>query len=165
MSTVLYAFATDVASAMPIVIKGAELVLYGSRGHYALNATMYGRNKGGELVSYGSRRRAPDWSSGVFTDGNGAFFSIDNDTGTAAAAEIWAAECGMKPFVRHRGIGVITLGVSVMVFGVVLDIFASRFVKRRKNQQSLSETDTFESEAFLQWRSVYRRGNLKEVKV
>lgn len=44
LATVLYAVATDVASVMPIAIKGAELVVYGSRKHYAFNCNMYNMN-------------------------------------------------------------------------------------------------------------------------
>lgn len=42
VATNLYAVATDIVRAMPIVIKGIELAVCGSRRHYAFNANMYG---------------------------------------------------------------------------------------------------------------------------
>lgn len=56
----------------------------------------------------------------------------------------------MRPFIRQRGIGLLSLGVSVMVLGVGLEIAASRITKRRKKHQSLSDSEILEREAFLQ---------------
>lgn len=119
-ATVLYAMATDIASAIPIVIKGIELVLYGSRRHYAFSSDMYGMN-------------------------NGTGF---------AAAETWAAECGMKPFVLYRGMVLITLGVSVMVFGILLETIASTRTSKRKSRKESPDADILEREAFLRRSSI-----------
>lgn len=120
IATVLYAMATDVASAMPIAIKGVELVVYSSQRHYANHANMYGVRTGTGL----------------------------------AVVETWAAECRMKPFVRQRGIGLITLGVSVMALGIVLEIVASRFARKRKKGQAFLDAEELERDAFLRWRSI-----------
>lgn len=46
LATVLYAVATDVVSVMPIAIKGIELLVYGSRRHYAFNTDMHDMSAG-----------------------------------------------------------------------------------------------------------------------
>lgn len=52
LATVLYAVASDIASAMPNAIKGAELVIFGSRKHYAFNVDMYGvKNNTGAIAA------------------------------------------------------------------------------------------------------------------
>lgn len=45
LATVLYAVATDVVSVMPIAVKGMELVIYGSRRHYAFSTEMVGMSR------------------------------------------------------------------------------------------------------------------------
>lgn len=113
VATNLYAVATDIVRAMPIVIKGIELAVCGSRRHYAFNANMYG---------------------------------VQNSTG---AAEIWAAFCAMKPFVRHRGIALFSLGVSVMVLGIALEVVATRFAERRKNRKDTSDEERLALQPFF----------------
>lgn len=126
-ATVLHTVATDIVSALPIAIKGVELVIYASRRHNAFNANMYGMN---------------------------------SRTGTTAA-QVWAAECDMKPFVRQRGIVRVSLAASAMVLGILLEIIAKLFAERRKNRPVLLAAEAVELTAFLHWRSLSSSGKQK----
>lgn len=131
MATVLYAVATDMVSVLPIAIKGAELVVYGSRRHYAFNSNLYGMN--------GSAVVKVERSIGPLRIGK-----------RIAMTETWAAECRMNSFVRQRGIGLLALAVAAMMLGIVLEVLARRFAEKRKEHCAWRNAAVFEHEALIQ---------------
>lgn len=128
LATVVYAIVTDVVSVMPLAIKGIELIVYGSRRHYAFSADMHGMASGSQTV----------------------------------VVEAWAAECGMKPFVREKGIVLLAVAVTAMVFGVWFEFFARGWVHRRAKGKMRDKCGVEEEDGMrrrLSGKSVILKGN------
>lgn len=104
--------------------------------------------KGVELVVYGSQRHYA--------------FNLDlynmNKGNRSSVVETSAAECGMRPVVRQKGIGLLALACTAMMAGIVLEVLARRCTERRKERRAWENPAVFESEAFLQQLRPYSDG-------
>lgn len=105
--------------------------------------------KGVELVVYGSQHHYA-FNSNMYGTRNGSLSS---------AEDTCAAECDMKPFVRQKGIGLLTLACTAMTIGIVLGVTVRRCAaKRRKELAKLAESIAFEQESLLKPLPLYSAG-------
>lgn len=95
--------------------------------------------KGFELIVYGSNRH---YMSNHFLNGFGG-------GSPTATAQSWAAECGMKPFVRQKGVVLLVGAVLAMIFGVILEFVARGVVHRRAVRKQWRDSVWNEHQAFL----------------
>ncbi len=94
---VFYSAVTDVVTALPLFIKGAELLVLGTKKYTKCTA----------------------WAVGVEGDG-------------LAVTEMWCAECMHHSFFRNTGAVIIVVAFVFLILGVVLEIFAFLWIRRKR---------------------------------
>lgn len=113
LGMLLYTVLTDVLTAVPLCIKGYELITISNKRFSAASAQITGKRDGGpSAVAFG---------------------------------EAWVAQCRLKGHRKqlHMGIGFVTSSVILMIFGMVCEVVARWWVKKRRthDQNPLSELD------------------------
>lgn len=104
----LYTLLTDVLTAVPLAIKGVEVLLIGRRSNRAVVTRISGANA--------------DLNS---DDANGQPVILK-------AAETWVAECGARGSFTATGVILLLVAIAFMVGGVLAEFWAKRYVARKK---------------------------------
>lgn len=107
--------------------------------------------KGLELIAYGSRRHYA-FSSRMYGMASGS---------ETLVVEVFAAECGMRPFVRQKGVVLLAVAVTAMIFGVWFEFVARGWVHKRAKGKMAREAAGKEGELRrrLSGKSVILKGN------
>lgn len=107
-----YTLLTDVLTAVPLAIKGVEVLDIGRR----VNRAVVVRVTGGNLPEPGEE------------------FNAANEPITKAA-EVWVAQCRATGSLRAQGITLLVVALAFMVGGIIAEVWARDYVKKRKKIQ------------------------------
>lgn len=105
----VYTILTDILTAVPLAIKGVEVLLVGRR-----------------------------YNDAAVTRITGANADPDPSDRTVKAAEVWVAECHAKGSLTAKGVILLLVAVAFMVGGVIAEFWARRWVIRRNAQKLLA---------------------------
>ena len=113
LGMLLYTLLTDVLTAVPLAIKGIEVLIVGKKDRYSIVTR--------------------------FTGGN-----LDEDVPNDKGGEMWVAKCSSSKKFRARGIAFLTIAITFMIVGVILEIVARKY-KKRKSKQKIPDTNPLQS--------------------
>lgn len=104
-ATLLYALLTDVATVVPLSIKGVELVVIGHQRHRAIVMRLTA--------------------------------AVNGEMSESAAMELWGAQCRADGDILPAGIGFIVVALVFLLLGIVLELYARAYIKRKAGLQTM----------------------------